>query len=305
MIVGIASRDLAKAESVVEAFKVGVPYGSYESLLQDPNIDAVYIPLPNDQHKEWAIQAMRHGKHVLCEKPLALSVGDIDALIAVRNETKLLISEAFMTRHHPQWELVRDMINAKNERGSSSFGELVSLQCVFSYVLADPSNIRLHPQHGGGALMDIGVYPIAMARYLLRSEPKRVMTTSVSWNNVDESWSAMLAFEKVTLHFTVSMNMPRHQRFYLYGTKQLLEMEIPFNAVADQAMRIKVQEEGKEERYVNAPPVDQYQRQIEEFSRAVQSDSTLPFPLEDARANMRVVEALQESEKQGKVWIDL
>jgi predicted dehydrogenase len=296
----IASRDLSKAQAA--AAKLGIPkaYGSYEELLADPNIDAIYNPLPNQMHVPWSAKAAEAGKHVLCEKPISLTVAEAKTLLDVRARTGVKIGEAFMIRSYTQWLRVGELLR------SGRIGQLRSVAGFFSYFNNDPSNIRNHIESGGGALLDIGCYCIQAARYGFGAEPRRVVGLIDRDPNfkTDRLTSAMLDFEAGHAIFTCSTQMVPYQKVLFFGTTGRIEMQIPFNAPIDRPTRILIDENGelfgsgiKVEEFAIA---DQYTMHGDAFSRAVLEGGEVPVPLEEAIANMAVIEAIFRSAETGQ-----
>jgi len=296
----IASRDLSKAQAA--AAKLGIPkaYGSYEELLADPEIDAIYNPLPNQMHVPWSAKAAEAGKHVLCEKPISLTVAEAKTLLDVRARTGVKIGEAFMIRSYTQWLRVGELLR------SGRIGQLRSVAGFFSYFNNDPSNIRNHIESGGGALLDIGCYCIQAARYGFGAEPRRVVGLIDRDPNfkTDRLTSAMLDFEAGQAIFTCSTQMVPYQKVLFFGTTGRIEMQIPFNAPIDRPTRILIDETGelfgsgiKVEEFAMA---DQYTMQGDAFSRAVLEGGEVPVPLEEAIANMAVIEAIFRSAETGQ-----
>jgi predicted dehydrogenase len=291
----IASRDRSKAEDAARALGIAKAYGSYEELLADPEIEAIYNPLPNQLHVPWSIKAAEAGKHVLCEKPLSVTVAEAKGLLAVQERTGVLIAEGFMVHGHPQWLRVRDLIAA------GRIGDLRSIQGVFSYFNADPANIRNVPEYGGGSLMDIGCYPIHTSRWMFGDEPVRVMGLFDQDPNskVDRLTSAMLEFPSGQAVFTCSMQLVYHQRMQLLGTRGRIELPMPFTPPPDRASHILI-DDGRDlagggictETFA---PCNQFTIQAEAFSRAVREGAGVPVPLTDAIKNMAVIEALARS----------
>ena len=285
---GIASRSLESARKAADGLGIEKAYGSYEELLADPDIEAVYNPLPNHLHKEWTIRAMRAGKHVLCEKPLALSIADIRELIAVQKECSVVAGEAFMVHTHPQYAKARQIIE------SGELGEVRAFQAVFSYHNVDPNNIRNVPEFGGGGLWDIGCYPIHTSRMLLNAEPDSVQA-SISWDKkfgVDVAASAIMEFGEVQASFVVSTQMVNRQSILVAGTKASLEIEIPFNAPTALSARIFVSKGDiyrREIQTVTLPVCNQYTIQGDEFSKAILEGGTAPVPFEDSLKNTAVI----------------
>lgn len=300
VVVGIASRDLSKARRAADQLAVPKAYGSYEEALADPDVDVVYNPLPNPLHVSWSIRAAEAGKHVLCEKPIGLTTAECRALIAARDRAGVAISEAFMVRTHPQWLRARDLVR------SGEIGELRAVMAEFSYFNRDASNIRNQAEQGGGALMDIGCYPIQISRFLFGAEPVSVMA-SVERDpdfQTDRLTSAILQFPSGHGVFTCSTQLVFYQRVQILGTKARIEVEIPFNAPPDCNTALLV-DNGQDvfgggiglEEFL---PCDQYTLQADCFARAVRGEGEVPTPLEDSFGNMAVIEAVFESARTGR-----
>lgn len=298
-VTAIASRDLGKAEEAARTLGIAKAYGSYEELLADPQIEAVYNPLPNQLHVPWSIKAAEAGKHVLCEKPLSMTVAEAKTLLAVQQRTGVVIGEAFMVRTHPQWLRARELVQ------SGRIGPLRSIQGFFSYFNTDPKNIRNIPECGGGALMDIGCYPINTSRFLFGEEPLRVsaLLENDPAMKVDRLTSAMLEFPSGHAVFTCSMQLVPYQRMQLLGTKGRIEIEIPFNAPNDRPCRILIDDGrdlvGSGITVETFPICDQYTIQGDVFSRALRERGQVPVPLADAIKNMAVIEAIFRSAETG------
>ncbi len=299
-VAAIASRDLARAQAVATAHGIPTAYGSYEELVADPNIDAIYNPLPNHLHVPWTIKAAEAGKHVLCEKPLSLTVAEAETLLAVRARTGVKIGEAFMIRSHPQWLRLRELI----EEGR--IGELRSIVGIFSYFNDDPANYRSHVEYGGGALLDIGCYLIHASRYAFAQEPARVVALIERdpRTHIDRLTSAILDFPNGQSVFTCGTQLVPFQRVQFLGTRGRIELEIPFNAPRDRPSRLFIDSTGDlfgggitAETF---PVCDQYMLQGDAFSRAVLADTEVPVPLEDAIRNMAVIEAIFKSANSGQ-----
>ena len=298
VVTAIASRDIVKAQT--EATLLGIPkaFGSYEELLTDNDIDAVYIPLPNHLHVPWSIKALEAGKHVLCEKPVGLNTSEATVLIeAAKRHPRLKIMEAFMYRHHPQWQLALKLI------ADGGIGDLRTIQSFFSYWNVDPNNIRNIGEIGGGGLMDIGCYCISLSRFLFDAEPSRVFGTTECDPafGTDRLASGLLEFPRGTATFTCSTQLSPYQRVNIFGTRGRIEIEIPFNAPPDRPCRIWHQDE-RETREIMVETCDQYSIQGDLFALAILGDQPVPTPLEDALANMRVIEAVQLSASRGS-WV--
>jgi predicted dehydrogenase len=300
-VTAIASRRLERAEAAARSLDVPRAYGSYEELLADPAVDAVYIPLPNDLHVAWSLRALEAGKHVLCEKPIGLSTSEAKTLLdGSRRFPGLKIMEAFMYRFHPQWQRAREMVAA------GAVGELRTIQSFFSYSNTDPSNIRNQPEHGGGGLMDIGCYNISYSRFMFGQEPVRVL--GIVENDpvfkTDRLVSGVLDFGSAgTASFTCSTQLVAYQRVNIFGTGGRIEIEIPVNAPSDRPCRIWYEHNSLTDEIV-FETCNQYTLQGEAFSLAVIGDKPVPTPLEDAVANMRIIEAVVRSARDGG-WVEI
>jgi len=299
-VVALASRDSKKAEAA--AAQLGIPqaYSSYEDLLADPSIDAVYNPLPNHLHVPWSIRAAEAGKHVLCEKPIALSVAEVKELGETRDRTGVLIGEAFMVKTHPQWLRAREIVD------SGEIGELRTVLGAFSYFNTDAKNIRNVAEYGGGALLDIGCYPVTMSRFLFRREPARVsaMVDRDPFLGTDRFTSAVLDFNPGQAVFTCSTQLVPYQSIQILGTRGRIHIMIPFNAPPDKPCQIVV-DNGKDvfgsgARVEEFPVCDQYTIQGDLFSKAILDGGPVPVPLEDSLWNMAALEAIFRSAKSAK-----
>lgn len=295
-LTGLASRDIKKAKRIAKKFKIPKYYGSYQELLEDKEIEAVYIPLPNHLHVKWAIKALRAGKHVLVEKPVALSSMEANELLEeAKKHPELKVMEAFMYKFHPQWIRVKELIN------NGEIGVLKAIQSSFSFFDDDPKSIVNNKEFGGGSLMDIGCYPISISRYLLDAEPVNV-SANIEYHpdfKVDILASAILEFKQVTTTFFSSIQMIDNQKVHIFGTKGSIEFEIPFNPPADRPVKIwLVKEHIKKE--IEFEICDQYALQADLFSLAIMGHRKVPVSLEDAVNNMIVIEKLHESDRLGK-----
>ena len=299
-VTAIASRDLTRAREAAEQLGIDTAYGSYEELLADPNVDAIYNPLPNQLHVPWTAKAAEAGKHVLCEKPLSLTVAEAETLLAVRARSGVKIGEAFMIRSYPQWLRLRELLR------EGRIGNLRSITGFFSYFNNDPSNIRNRVECGGGALYDIGCYCIHVSRYAFAQEPTRVVA-SVDRDpqmHIDRLTSAVLDFPGGQSIFTCSTQLAAYQRVQFLGTKGRIEIEIPFNAPKDRPTRIFIDDTGDLSgsgiTTESFPVCDQYTMQGDAFSKAVLEGTEVPVPLEDAIRNMAVIEAIFRSGETGR-----
>jgi len=303
-VVAIGSRDLDQARRA--AAQLGIPnaHGSYEALLADPEIDAVYIPLPNHLHMQWTIAAARAGKHVLCEKPLALTSADAQTMVDVCAAEGVRLMEAFMYRLHPSWVAVRELV------ASGRIGRLVAVQSWFSYFNDDPTNIRNIRHYGGGALMDVGCYSVNLSRMLFGSEPTRVEASVVRDRpgSVDVLTSGLLQFEDGQATFTCSTRAEDDQRVHVYGSQGRIWVGIPFNIPPDRPTQVFLAAGGD-------PPVDPhtevltfetadpYAVEAQRFAEAVLDGGPTPTPPEDAVANMRVIERIFEAGDRGRASV--
>lgn len=292
----IASRTLDRAEKYAEATDIPRCYGTYQELLSDPRIDVIYNPLPNHLHVPWSIKALQAGKHVLCEKPVALSAVDAQTLKTEADKySRLKIMEAFMYRFHPQWKAVLKLIR------ENRIGELKSIQSFFSYYNDDPENIRNIEEMGGGGLMDIGCYCISLSRYLYGSEPERVIADMKMDPRfgVDHTTSAILDFGSGYASFTCSTRSAPDQRVHITGTGGCITIELPFNAPAGREMKVHLVENGVS-RELTFGPADQYTLQAEAFVSSIIDNKTVPTPLNDAINNMMVIDCVKESARTGQ-----
>ena len=282
-VAAIASRDLNKARAAAEQLGIPQAYGSYEELLKDPSIDAIYNPLPNHLHVPMSIRAAEAGKHVLCEKPIGLSVAQTRELIAARDKAGVKVGEAFMARTHPQWLRAAELVRA------GSVGELRVVSGYFSYFNRDPQNVRNIADFGGGGIMDIGCYPITLSRMIFAAEPLRVhaFLDRDPEFKTDRLASVILEYPQGHATFTCSTQLVPYQKMHIFGTTGRIEIEIPFNAPPDKPTRIFVNDEVEE-----FPVCDQYTIQGELFSRAILENTEVPVPLEDALKNMAVIEKI-------------
>jgi predicted dehydrogenase len=294
-IAAIASRDAEKAWDAAAALNIPKSYGSYDELLGDSDIEAVYIPLPNHLHVPWTIRAAEAGKHVLCEKPIGLSAAEATQLIAVRDRTGVQIEEAFMVRTHPQWLRALEIVR------SGRIGPVRAIAGLFSYFNDDASNVRNMTTFGGGGLLDIGCYLINTARMLFQEEPRRVcaLIEEDPVLRVDRLSSMLLDFPSGQAIGTCSTQLAPAQSVAISGTRGRIEIEIPFNAPPDRPCRIAVEDGSNlgvsSHEYIQIETCDQYTVQGDLFSQAVRHGTPVPYPLEDSVRNLRVIDALFRS----------
>jgi predicted dehydrogenase len=300
----LASRSLDKAKQAAASANVPHAYGSYEELIADPEIEAIYNPLPNNLHVPWSIKAARAGKHVLCEKPIALNAGEAEELLAVQRETGMLIAEAFMVRFHPQWQLVRELIQ------SGRIGKVRAVQTAFSYTNTDLDNIRNQKDVGGGALYDIGGYAINTARLVFGTEPVRAIGVCERdpQSGCDALTSAILDFGSGQASFVVGTQHVPYQRVHVFGTKGHIEVEVPFNAPHDRGCKIYVddgfvgapdftvaQTSDDRAELLTTPAANHYTEQWQAFSEAIRGGTPVQNDMQSAVANMRVIDAIFRS----------
>jgi len=295
-VLGIASRSKEKALGAAQAFGIGRAYGSYGELLADQDIEAVYIPLPNHLHAEWIRKAADAGKHVLCEKPLALNAEQAAASVEYASKRGVRLMEAFMYRFHPQWRRAVELVRI------GEIGEILAVQTTFAYDLKDPDNIRNKPAMGGGALMDIGCYAVSMPRFIFGREPQRAigLFTRDPGFQTDILSSAILDFGGSRSVFNVATQCFQDQRVDIFGTSGRMHIGMPLNMYPDVPPELTVVTRFGQRRPV-LPAADQYGLQFEAFSRALRQDLPVPTPPEDAVANQKVLDALFRSESSG-VW---
>ena len=303
-VVAIASRDVQRGHDTARALGIDRSYGSYEELLADPEVDAIYNPLPNHLHVPWTVRAADAGKHVLCEKPIALDAVEAQLLVAVRERTGVLIQEAFMVRSHPQWIAAADLVR------SGRIGALRLFAGFFSYYNDDPANIRNLTDYGGGGLMDIGCYLVHVSRMLFEREPFRVaaLMERDPAMHVDRLTSMMLDYGGAQAIGTCSTQLVPYQRIQLLGTRGRIEIPVPFNAPPDQPTRIFVDDgadvAGSGVETLEFGTCDQYTLQGDQFSRAIIDGRSAPYSLEDSVQNMRVIDALVRAAAEG-AWVEL
>jgi predicted dehydrogenase len=298
-ITAIASRDLAKARTAAQQLNIAKAYGSYEELIADPEIEAIYNPLPNNLHVEWTIKAAESGKHVLVEKPISMTVAQALPLLEVRDQTGVKIEEAFMVRTNPQWVATLDMIR------EGRIGEVRSIAGFFSYNNQDPNNIRNNRETGGGGLMDIGCYMIFFARLIFGTEPTRVVSLIDEHpeTRTDILTSALMDFPAGHATFTCSTRVTPYQRVQIVGTTGRIEVQIPVNAPPDQSLKVFVDDgsdlTGGSIQTFQFEPCDQYTVQGDLFSQAIRENKDPVLSLEDSIRNMAVIEAIFKSAKSG------
>ena len=292
-LVAIASRSEASARPAADRLGIATAHGSYEALLADPTVDAVYIPLPNHLHMEWSVKALEAGKHVLCEKPLALIAVDAERMSAAADASGRLLMEAFMYRHHPSWIALREVV------ASGRLGRVTAVDSWFSYFNDDPANIRNILAYGGGALYDIGCYCVNLSRFLFGSEPTVVSSHIVRdpASGVDILTSGTLQFAGGLASFSCGTQLETDQRVHVYGTRGRASIEIPFNIPPTLPTRVFVTQGGDPPvapavETLEFAPADPYACEADAFARAILDGAPAPVPPADAIANLRVIERL-------------
>ncbi len=300
-VAAVASRSIETAREFARAFAIPKAYGTYEELINDPEIEVIYNPLPNHLHVEWSIRAASRGKHVICEKPIARTVAEARRLLEARDEYGVKIGEAFMVRTHPQWLRAQELVC------EGRIGKLRSALGIFSYCNVNPANVRNSLEYAGGALMDIGCYPIRMSRFIFGEEPVGALACAELDPSfkTDRLTSAILEFPRGQCIFTASTQMVYYQRMQFFGTEGRLDIEIPFNAPTDKPCRIFL-DNGKDlyaggsQITESLPICNQFTIQGDLFSKAVRENQEVPNSMEDAVCNTAVIEALFRSMKTGQ-----
>jgi predicted dehydrogenase len=298
VVTAISSRSSDRAREAAQ--KAGIPkaYGSYEELLSDPDVDAIYNPLPNHLHVPWSIKALEAGKHVLCEKPIGMDAAEAEQLRdTAQRFPNLKIMEAFMYRLHPQWVKAKELVQ------SGAIGKVQTIHSFFCYNNTDPANIRNKADIGGGGLMDIGCYCISLSRFIFDAEPTRVLGAIEidPGLGTDILTSGMLEFENGTATFTCATQLHPYQRVNIFGNKGRIEIEIPFNAPPDKPTRLWHHDQTGTNT-ITFDVCDQYTIQADAFARAVLENTAVPTSLDDAVANMKVIDAIRKSAS-GKHWV--
>jgi predicted dehydrogenase len=300
-VVAIGSRDEARARPVAERHAIPRVHGSYEALLADAEVDAVYVPLPNHLHAEWTLAAARAGKHVLCEKPLALTAAEAQRMVDGCRDAGVVLMEAFMYRLHPSWVAVAELV------ASGRIGQLVAIDSWFSYFNDDPADIRNVAAFGGGALYDIGCYSVNLSRLLFGAEPTGVRAAVIRdpASGVDTFTSGILEFPGGNATFTCSTRAESDQRVSVYGTAGRIEVGIPFNIPPDRPTEIFLTAGGDPPvapatETITFAPADPYTVEAEAFASAILDGTALPTPPEDAVANLRVIERVFASAQGGE-----
>ncbi|MGA2141663.1 MAG: Gfo/Idh/MocA family oxidoreductase [Brevinematales bacterium] len=298
-IYAIASRSPDKAKNASEKHDIPAYYQSYEDLLRDKSIDMVYIPLPNHMHAEWINRSADAGKHIICEKPVAMNAKEAEEAVLYTADRNVKLMEAFMYKFHPQWVMAKSLI------AGGSIGNIQTIHTFFGYYNNDAANIRNIKEYGGGAILDIGCYASSSARFLFNTEPRRVMALN-SYDNkfgTDYLSSGILDFGETRSVFTVSTQTFHSQKVEIHGSAGVLEIEIPFNPIPDVPMKLTLATDNGI-RSIETEPADHYRLQFDSFAKALINNTEVPIPLSDAVANMRVLDGLFASGKSGS-WVEL
>ena len=297
IVAGIASRQLKKARAMAERFNVPLAFGSYEDMLASDQIDAVYIPLPTSQHVEWTLKSVAAGKHVLCEKPIALKAADIRRLIKARDKHGVVVSEAFMVTYHPQWLKVKELLT------KGTIGTLRQVDAAFTYFNVDPKNMRNRPELGGGVIPDIAVYPTVTTRFATGREPDRLQAT-VEFDptfGIDRYASVRADFGSFELSFYLSTQLANRQTIAFHGDKGFIELSAPFNSNLYEGDEVRLHNVGHTEtRVFRYTGLNQYQKQVEAFAKSATGRKLALFSLEDSVLNQRVIDAIYKAGKSGK-----
>ncbi|MFV0493439.1 MAG: Gfo/Idh/MocA family protein [Pseudorhodobacter sp.] len=289
-LVALASSDPAKAEGF-RAFCPGLTlHGSYDALLADPRVEAVYIPLPNHLHVEWALKAVAAGKHVLCEKPIAMTEADFDALIAARDGTGKLVAEAYMIIHHPQWQRARQLVQ------EGAIGQIKHVDGVFCYHNTDPANIRNRPETGGGGIRDIGIYPYGATRFVTEAEPEDLSARMELENGVD-TWAQVTGrftgpLGRFTFSAMTSTRSFARQEMVFQGDEGLIRLTAPFNARVFGEARVELHRPGLSVTTERFPSISQYELQVEAFCETLRNGTTYPCPLEFSRGTQAMIDRI-------------
>jgi len=296
-VAAIASRSAERAEKVAGKSGIEISYGSYDKLLNDSRVEAIYIPLPNNMHLRWTKKALKAGKHVLVEKPVTCTVEEAEELIRFKKDyPQLLVMEAFMYRFHPQWTRVKELIQ------NGEIGKLQLIDCQFSYYKTDPGNIRNQPEKGGGAMLDIGCYCINAARFLFENEPHTIKSC-IEYDKelgIDHLSSGLLEFEEGQARFSCATQLFGDQRVTIYGTNGKITLKQPFNNDVDKPVYIHLLSDNADQ-CIKIDACDHYKKQVDTFAEAIISGNQSPILLEDSAANMRVIGAVFEnSENESK-----
>ena len=292
-LVAVASRSLEKAQNYAAEWEIPQAYGSYQAMLDDPEIDVVYNSLPNHLHTEWTVKALRAGKHVLCEKPLAISLEEVDAMSAAVEETGKVLTEAFMYRHHPQTLKVRELVE------SGVLGDVQVIKGAFTFTLTNPGDVRLNPEMGGGSVWDVGCYPISFSRYILGDEPIEAFGWQITGKTgIDEVFTGQLRFrDNVVAQFDCGFRSPFRARMVVIGSEATLVIPNPFRPGIDDEMRIVKEDEVQR---IETPGQELYIGEVEDMADAILKGTPPRISLDDSRNNVATILALLRSAQENK-----
>ncbi|MES0360944.1 MAG: Gfo/Idh/MocA family oxidoreductase, partial [Anaerolineales bacterium] len=287
-LVAVASRSLEKAQNYAAEWEIPQIYGSYQAMLDDPEIDVVYNSLPNHLHTEWTVKALRAGKHVLCEKPLAISLEEVDAMSAAVEETGNVLAEAFMYRHHPQTLKVRELVE------SGVLGDVQVIKGAFTFTLTNPGDVRLYPEMGGGSVWDVGCYPVSFSRFILGSEPLEAFGWQITGETgIDEVFTGQLRFrDNVVAQFDCGFRSPFRARMVVIGSEATLVIPNPFRPGIDDEIRIVKEDEVQR---IKTPGQELYIGEVEDMADAILKGTPPRISLEDSRNNVATILALLRS----------
>ncbi len=289
-VVAIASRERERAAAVASRFGIPRAHGSYEELLADPQVEAIYNPLPNSLHADWSIRAAQAGKHVLCEKPLAANAGQAARMVEVCARAGVLLQEAFMYRFHPQIECLQQLVR------EGAIGRPWLVRSAFTFTVSSPQDIRLRPDLAGGGLMDVGCYCVNLSRLLL-GEPSRADAAAVFEQGVDVRLAGLLHFPQGMALFDCGLRLPPRQLCEVVGETGVIVLPRPFQPEEDAAVLIL--RRGDREERIEVPGTNQYVRMVDHFAQCVRHGTPPRYPPQDAVANMRVLDLLRDACRQG------
>ena len=292
-LTAVASRDLERAKAYAAERDIPRSFGSYEELLADPDVDVIYNPLPNSLHTEWTVKAVHAGKHVLCEKPLANTVAEVDAIRAAAQETGKVVMEAFMYRHHPQTLKVKELVEG------GAIGKLQLIRGSFTFKIADENDVRLNASLGGGSIWDVGCYPISYAR-LIAGDPVEVFGWQITGaaSGVDETFVGQMRFpNNVYAQFDSGFRTPFRTHIELVGDQGSLTVPKPFIAKPDGEIILS---DGNEKRVITIPGEELYLGEVENMADAILEGKPIRMSLEDSRNNVATIDALLRSAREGK-----
>lgn len=296
-LVAVASRSQEKADAYAQEWAIPRAFGSYEAMLASGEVDAVYVSLPNHLHAEWSIRALEHGLHVLCEKPFALSLAEVDAMIAASEGNGVVLAEAFMYRHHPQTRIIGEWLQ------SGRLGDISVLRGAFNFRLEDRDNVRLVPEWGGGSLWDVGIYPLSFAQYVMGGAPVRV--AGEQWlgeSGVDESFVGQMVYEGGRLaQITSSFRTPFHMEVEIFGTNGRLLVTRPFNNMTPDERRVTFYPAEGEPQEIPVPEKELYSGEVEDMHAAILDGAQPYLTLAETRNHVRTALALYESARERRI----